>query len=192
MIVLKQGDPAANGGRVSYNPQNNTSGAYYVRSTAKGGGGTYYPGPVGSGTFGGGYVARDATTRLTGSCAYEVVVGPQRGGGKIEIVNESDRGITWWCFNSEDTWEEIRHEKGDLSANGGKISYSPPSNATGAYSVLITRLGGHATYRDWAPSQSAVLGRAKVRPGETITFRGFCSYEVVAPGTATGWGFQVG
>jgi hypothetical protein len=83
--------------------------------------------------------------------------------------------------------EEIPHKKGDLSAKGGGVSYSPPRNATGAYSVLITSLGGHATYRDWAPSQSAVLGRAKVRPGGTITLRGSCEYKVVVAGEGTGY-----
>lgn len=191
MVALKQGDLRANGGRTSYDPPNNETGAYYVLLTVEGGGGTYFPGPLGSGELGGAYARRDGTVRLRGSCEYEAVAGPQGGGGQIEIANESDRDVTWWCFNSDDILEEVPHKKGDLKAKRGKISYGPPGNATGAYTVLITRLGGHATYRDWAPDQSAILGRVKVRPGGTITFRGSCGYEVVGTGMG-GQGYQIG
>ncbi|MGH6913418.1 MAG: hypothetical protein ACREH3_06890 [Geminicoccales bacterium] len=192
MIALKQGDLRANGGRTSYDPPNNATGAYSVLLTVKGGGGTYDPGPALSGEFGRAVARQDGTVRLRGSCKYEAVAGPQGGGGQIEIINESDCDVTWWCFNSNDFAEEVPHKKGDLKAKGGRISYGPPSNATGAYTVLITDLGGHATYRDWAPSATAILGRAKVPSGGTIIFRGSCGYEVVGTGTAAGQGYQIG
>jgi hypothetical protein len=101
-----------------------------VLLTVKGGGGTYYPEPVRE--FGRAYARRDGTIRLKESCAFEAVLGPQRWGGQIEIVNQSDRDVTWWCFNSDDTFEEIPHKKEDLK-KGRRVSYAPPGNATGAY-----------------------------------------------------------
>jgi hypothetical protein len=189
-IAMKQGDLSANGGKASYNPPNNATGVYYVLLTEKGGGLTIFP----SGKIGGAYAKRDGFILLRGACAFEAVLGPQRGGGQIEIVNESDRDVTWWCFNSNDTFEEIPHKQGDLK-KGGRVSYAPPSNATGAYNVLITSLGGHARYRDWAPDQSAVLARARtVRPGGSITFKGSCEYHVYGSGGGghASTGFQFG
>jgi hypothetical protein len=191
-VAMKEGDLRANGGRTSYDPPGNATGAYYVKITVKGGGGTYVPGPSNSGTLGGAYARRDGTIRVQGSCGYQVVRGPQRGGGAIEIVNESDMDVTWWCFNSDDFMQEIPHKQEDLK-KGGRASYSPPGNATGAYKVLITSRGGHATYRWWAPDQSAVEGRAgDVPPGATIVFRGSCEYDVTGTGTAAGVGYPIG
>jgi hypothetical protein len=189
LVAMKSADVPANGGRSSYDPPQNATGKYYVLITVKGGGGTMYPGPVGSGTLGHATVPRNGTILVEGSCGYEVVRGPQRGGGPIEIVNESDMDVTWWCFNSDDFMQEVPHKQEDLK-KGGRVPYSPPGNATGAYKVLITPRGGHATYRWWAPDQSAVEGRAgDVPPGATIVFRGSCGYHVMG---GLGVGHQIG
>ena len=59
--------------------------------------------------------------------------------------------------------------------------------------MKITPVGGHATYRWWAPDRSAVKGSAgDVPPGATITFKGSCQYEVVGTGTAVGRGYEIG
>jgi hypothetical protein len=128
-IPLTEGNVGANGGRASYNPPNNATGAYQVLLTATGSLTMF----IHSGKFGVGVAKRDGTVRLKGSCAYEVVRGAQRAGGPIEIVNQSDMDVTWWCFNSNDWMHEIPLEGGkqDLK-KGGRVSYSPPGNATGA------------------------------------------------------------
>ena len=188
-ITLKQGDLSANGGRVSYDPPNNTTGKYKLKITVPGGGGYYVPGPRPSGTLGDALVGRGDTVTFMGSCGYEVALvgGPGTGGG-IDIVNESDIGMTWWCYNSDDLLREIPLKRGDVPANGGRVSYSPQNNNTGAYYMLITRLGASATYRDWAPNQSAALGRGDIRPGGTITLRGSCRYNIIGGNK----GYQVG
>jgi hypothetical protein len=146
-----------------------------VQFTELGGGVSILP----TGKIAHGYVSRDRTITLKGSCEFDGVLGPQGGGGSIEIVNQSDRDVTWWCFNSNDTFEEFSHDHANLK-KGGRVSYAPPGNATGAYTVLITSLGGHATYREWAVDKSAILARVRtVRPGQAITFKGSCGYEVI-------------
>jgi hypothetical protein len=64
----------------------------------------------------------------------------------MEIVNESDQEVTWWCYNSDDQVRWVAMKEGNLAANGGKTSYDPPSNATGAYYVKFTVKGGGGTY----------------------------------------------
>ncbi|MGH6919901.1 MAG: hypothetical protein ACREJ0_19615 [Geminicoccaceae bacterium] len=172
---MAAGDVPANGGRISYDPKSNATGQYYMKITVKGGGGgTVF---VPSGTLGHTTVPRNGAILVKGSCEYQVVRGPQRAGGPIEIVNESDMAVTWWCYNSDDVAEEFTHKYADLS-KGGRVSYSPPGNKTGAYTVLITPRGSHAPYRWWAPDE--IKGRAgDVPPGATIIFRGSCGYIVM-------------
>jgi hypothetical protein len=42
----------------------------------------------------------------------------------MEIVNESDGKVTWFCFNSGDVSQEVSLQHGDLRARA-KASYSP-------------------------------------------------------------------
>src|SRR5262245_6643357 len=61
----------------------------------------------------------------------------------MQIVNESDRDVTWWCYNSEDWGREHTSPggRGDL-AQGERTSFNPPNNATGLYYVVFTEKGG--------------------------------------------------
>jgi hypothetical protein len=64
----------------------------------------------------------------------------------MQIINESDMAVTWWCYDSNDTVREVTVDwgrgKGDL-APGGRVSYNPPNNDTGRYYVQFTRKDGH-------------------------------------------------
>ena len=96
----------------------------------------------------------------------------------MEIVNELDQDVTWWCFDSDDFAEEVPVKQGDLS-KGKRTSYSPPGNATGAYSVRFTHKGGGSTYAPWRPANSSTLARGKIDENGTITLRGSCGYEAL-------------
>jgi hypothetical protein len=75
----------------------------------------------------------------------------------MEVINESDQEVTWWCYNSDDTVQWVAMKEGDLRANGGRTSYDPPSNATGAYYVKITvKAVGELTSR--GPPPAALWG----------------------------------
>ena len=104
--------------RASYNPPDNATGLYYVLLTPTHGLTMF----VHSDKFGGGVAKRDGTVRLKGSCAYEVVRSAQRGGGSIEIVNQSDIDVTWWCFNSDDFMKEIPLKGGKQDSQEGRAS----------------------------------------------------------------------
>jgi hypothetical protein len=102
----------------------------------------------------------------------------------MQIVNESDRDVTWWCYNSDDPIREhpCQGGTGDLSAKGGRVSYSPPSNGTGLYYVQFTNKDGKLTYAWWRPANAATLARnPSVRRDQTVTLRGSCGYQVVDP-----------
>jgi len=98
----------------------------------------------------------------------------------MQIVNESDRDMTWWCYNSNDAVREftLTGGKGDISANGGRASFNPPSNETGFYYVQFTRIDGHLTSFPWKPANQWTYVRCpRVRGDETLIFRGSCRYE---------------
>ena len=75
------------------------------------------------------------------------------------IVNNSDTDVTWWCYNSDDGVQAITLKQGDLSANGGRVSYDPPNNTTGKYKLKITVPGGGGYYVP-GPRPSGTLGDA--------------------------------
>lgn len=60
----------------------------------------------------------------------------------MEIVNRSDKNVSWFCYNSNDVAKWIALASGDLSSNGGSKSYDPPDNATSLYFVRFTEQGG--------------------------------------------------
>jgi hypothetical protein len=95
----------------------------------------------------------------------------------MQIVNESDKDVTWWCYNSNDLIREgtLWEGKGNISAGGGRASYNPPSNETGFYYVQFTVIDGH-----WKPSNQWTYARCPRVPGdETLIFKGSCRYEVI-------------
>jgi hypothetical protein len=102
----------------------------------------------------------------------------------MQIVNESDRDVTWWCYNSDDWGREhtLQGGTGDL-AQGGRVSYDPPNNPTGLYYVVYTSKGGSRTYAWWTPSPASTLTHSpKLRRDQTVTLRGSCGYEVKVGG----------
>ena len=64
----------------------------------------------------------------------------------MQIVNESDGDVTWWCYNSDDWGREHTSPdgRGDL-AKGDRVSFNPPNNATG----FVLR-GVHGERRQYA------------------------------------------
>ena len=105
----------------------------------------------------------------------------------MQIVNESDRDVTWWCYNSDATVREftLPGGAGDL-AKGGRASYNPPANATGLHYVQFTLKGGHLTYAQWKPSNQWTFARCPmVRRDQTLIFRGSCGYEAITAETGS-------
>ena len=94
----------------------------------------------------------------------------------MQIINESDRDVTWWCYNSDDWGREHTSPGGGDLAQGGK------SNTTGLYYVVFTNKGGSLTYAWWRPGNASTLTHSpKLRGDQTLTFRGSSRYEVVDP-----------
>lgn len=97
----------------------------------------------------------------------------------MQIMNESDRDVTWWCYNSDDWLREHTSSggRGDL-AKGGRASFNPPSNETGYYYVQFTLKGGHLPHFWWKVSDQWTYARCtQVHGGETLIYRGSCSFE---------------
>jgi len=100
----------------------------------------------------------------------------------MQIVNESDKDVTWWCYNSDDKdrVSTFWGGKGDISAKGGRASFNPPSNATGFYYVQFTAKDGHLTYAPNQPANAWTYARCpRVRGDETLIFKGSCRYEAI-------------
>jgi hypothetical protein len=101
----------------------------------------------------------------------------------MQIVNESDRDVTWWCYNSDDWGREHTSPggRGDL-AQGGRALFNPPSNATGLYYLVFTNKGGSLIYSWWRPGNASTLTHSpKLGRDQTVTLRGSSRYEVVNP-----------
>jgi hypothetical protein len=101
----------------------------------------------------------------------------------MQIVNESDMHLTWWCYNAEDEVREVTVDwgkgKGDL-APGGRVSYNPPSNATGRYYVQFTLRDGSLPYSWWKAANQWTFARCpSVRGDETLIYRGSNSFEAI-------------
>src|SRR5215831_8122094 len=101
----------------------------------------------------------------------------------MEIINESDMHITWWCYDSNDTLREVTVDwgkgTGDL-APGAKVSYNPPSNDTGRYYVQFTRLGGHLPSFWWKAANQYTYARLPdVSRSATLIYRGSTSFEAI-------------
>ena len=107
----------------------------------------------------------------------------------MQIVNESDRDVTWWCYNSDDWGREHTSPggRGDL-AQGGRALFNPPSNPTGLYYVVFTNKGGSLTYSWWRPGNASTLTHSpKLGRDQTVTLRGSSGYEAVkVPGGGAG------
>jgi hypothetical protein len=63
----------------------------------------------------------------------------------------------------------IELKRGDVSANGGKASYDPPSNATGRYYVKFT---------EQRERMKGDLGGGEVAASGTIVLKGSGPYKV--------------
>jgi len=99
----------------------------------------------------------------------------------MQIVNESDMAITWWCYNSNDGIREFTCDggKGDLTP-GGKASYNAPKNDTGYYYVQFTRKDGHLPSFWWKAANQYTYARCQgIREDETLTYRGKTSFEAI-------------
>src|SRR5215475_13813772 len=99
----------------------------------------------------------------------------------MQIVNESDRDMTWWCYNSDDWGREHTSPggRGDL-AQGGRPSFNPPSNQTGYYYVQFTRQGGHLPHFWWKAANQYTYARCPgIRGDETLIYRGSNSFEAI-------------
>lgn len=97
----------------------------------------------------------------------------------MQIINESDMDVTWWCYNSNDGIREftLPGGKGDL-VKGRRVSYDPPNNETGYYYVQFTLKGGHLTYSWWKVADQWTYARCpQVRGDETLIYRGSCRFE---------------
>ena len=99
----------------------------------------------------------------------------------MQIINESDMDITWWCYDADDGWREgtFIGGKGNL-APGGRTSYNPPSSATGRYYVQFTRLDGYLPSSWWKAANQYTYARCPaVRGDETLIYRGSTSFEAI-------------
>jgi hypothetical protein len=101
----------------------------------------------------------------------------------MQIINESDMALTWWCYDSNDTVREVTVDwgrgKGDL-APGGRVSYNPPNNDTGRYYVQFTRKDGHLPHFWWKAANQYTYARCPgVRGDETLIYRGSTSFEAI-------------
>jgi hypothetical protein len=99
----------------------------------------------------------------------------------MQINNESDMALTWWCYNSNDGIREFTliGGKGDI-APGGKASFNPPSNQTGYYYVQFTLKDGHLPSFWWKAANQWTYARCPaVRGDETLIYRGKTSFEAV-------------
>lgn len=70
--------------------------------------------------------------------ATEVTVSKRN----ILIVNNADRDVSWFCYNSNDWLKLIALASGNLSSEGGAKLYHPPKNSTDLYFVRFTKKGG--------------------------------------------------
>jgi|GEM_PF-4241727 len=80
----------------------------------------------------------------------------------MEIVNNSDINVSWFVYNQQDALKWIALGSGDLDANGGRFSYTPPKNSNDLYFVRFTYEGGG----------TELAGGIVKRTGETITLEG--------------------
>jgi hypothetical protein len=99
----------------------------------------------------------------------------------MQIVNESDMALTWWCYNSNDGIREFTliGGKGDIEP-GGKASFNPPSNQTGYYYVQFTLKDGHLPSFWWKAANQWTYARCPaVRGDETLIYRGKTSFEAI-------------
>ena len=99
----------------------------------------------------------------------------------MQIINESDMHITWWCYNSYDEVREFVCEggRGDL-APGRRVSYNPPKNDTGRYYVQFTRKDGYLPSSWWTAANQYTYARCPaVRGDETLIYKGSTSFEAI-------------
>jgi hypothetical protein len=113
----------------------------------------------------------------------------------MEIVNESDMDVTWWCYRATGALEAAVRDvlnlpggKGDLTP-GGRASYNPGPGIVWV-DVTFTKTDGGRTYAYNLPSNASTLAhRNRVNWNDTIIFRrGSGKWEAVRKGE----GVQVG
>jgi hypothetical protein len=108
----------------------------------------------------------------------------------MQIVNESDMDVTWWCYTAgtPETFGTLPGGKGDL-APGARASYTPPPNIVWV-EVRFTSIDGSRTWAPWEPSNAATFARiSRANWNDTVTFRrGSGKWEAV---NAAGSGPQV-
>jgi hypothetical protein len=81
----------------------------------------------------------------------------------MELVNDSTVETTWFCYNSNDLVRIFALGQGDLSANGGRVTYHPPKNDTGRYYVNF--------YLKGAPLAAAPFAGAEVGASYKLVFK---------------------
>lgn len=79
----------------------------------------------------------------------------------MQIKNNTDIAVSWFCFNQKDMVKLIALASGDLNS-GNVFDYTPPKNSNDRYFVRFTYRGGGA----------ALAGGATTRTGQTITISG--------------------
>jgi hypothetical protein len=81
----------------------------------------------------------------------------------MRIVNDSNRSISWFVYNSDDDARFIALASGDLFDEGSHFDYTPPDNKTHAYWVNFTTRGNPA----------AILASAStVTKDQTVSLKG--------------------
>ncbi len=101
----------------------------------------------------------------------------------MQIINESDMAVTWWCYDSKDGAQEVTVDwgkgTGDL-APGERVSYNPPSNETGYYYVQFTLKGGHLPHFWWKAANQWTYARCpSAHRDETLIYRGSTSFVAI-------------
>jgi hypothetical protein len=99
----------------------------------------------------------------------------------MNIVNESDRKVTWFCFNFGDTDQDISLQHGDLRARS-KATFRPVAlDAKAKFYVLFTAPEAAAGVPGYSPKKRDHFGGGNVSLDGTITLKGTAgSYSVEA------------
>src|SRR5262245_50674591 len=87
---------------------------------------------------------REGCRHCLASVMFELSTQPrEREMAVIKITNNSDREVSWFCYNSYDTAKGIAllGGSGDLAV-GASVSYDAPRNSTGNYYVRFTHPKG--------------------------------------------------
>jgi hypothetical protein len=90
----------------------------------------------------------------------------------MEIVNKSDRKVTWFCFNADDAEQEISHQHDDLRAKAKAIFTPVALDGNAMFYVLFTSQEAAARVPAHSPRGRDHLGGGRVSRDGTITYSG--------------------